>query len=99
MFFTISHMIISIKQLKILVFVQMMIDGIRGAFAAFVAVLSFAVTRFNFPEVDPSLRPINIPTSMLNQSYDFIIVGAGSAGNYQMHQSNYIYSILPPSFF
>ena len=39
-----------------------------------------AVTLFYYSDIDPSLRPIDIPTNLLNQEYDFIIVGGGSAG-------------------
>ncbi|KAF6215974.1 hypothetical protein GE061_000311 [Apolygus lucorum] len=51
------------------------------ALRAFFWYLFGAVTYYNYPNVDPNLRPINVPTAKINQSYDFIIVGAGSAGS------------------
>ncbi|KAF6203105.1 hypothetical protein GE061_003520 [Apolygus lucorum] len=47
----------------------------------FVTILTAAVTLFNYPEVDPNLRPINVPTSRLLKEYDFIIVGSGAGGS------------------
>lgn len=47
----------------------------------FTTLLTAAVTLYNYPSIDPNLRPINEPTSNLLTEYDFIIVGAGSAGN------------------
>ncbi|KAF6210586.1 hypothetical protein GE061_013692 [Apolygus lucorum] len=50
-------------------------------FMQFFTVLSAAVTTYYFSEIDPNLRPINVPTPQLLPEYDFVIVGAGSAGN------------------
>ena len=38
------------------------------------------VAYYNYSSIDPNLRAINVPTSILSEEYDFIIVGAGSAG-------------------
>ncbi|XP_014290350.1 glucose dehydrogenase [FAD, quinone] [Halyomorpha halys] len=47
---------------------------------AFYVALFGATMLFNYNSIDPNLRPINIPSTKLLPAYDFIIVGAGSAG-------------------
>ncbi|XP_014292943.1 glucose dehydrogenase [FAD, quinone] [Halyomorpha halys] len=47
----------------------------------FSTLLTAAVTLYNYPNIDPNLRPINVPTSQLLPEYDFIVIGGGSAGN------------------
>ncbi|CAH1395381.1 unnamed protein product [Nezara viridula] len=46
----------------------------------FFIILMASVAYYNYPSIDPNLRAINVPTPELSQQYDFIIVGAGSAG-------------------
>jgi hypothetical protein len=64
--------------------------GMGGLFAALVTA---AVAIFNYPNIDPNLRPVNIPSSDIAPSYDFIVVGSGSAG---MTITNSCQSIVTP---
>ena len=48
--------------------------------AYFVPMLVAAIAYFNYDVMDPESRPINVPTEELWPQYDFIIIGAGSAG-------------------
>lgn len=48
--------------------------------AWFVPMLVAAIAYFQYDNMDPEARPINIETSQIFSVYDFIIVGAGSAG-------------------
>lgn len=45
-----------------------------------IPLLIAAVTFFQGTQYDPSSRPIDISPDNLEESYNFIIVGAGSAG-------------------
>ncbi|KAF6206020.1 hypothetical protein GE061_017245 [Apolygus lucorum] len=44
-------------------------------------ILTASVALYDYPEVNPNLRAVNVPSSELLSEYDFIVVGAGSAGN------------------
>lgn len=47
----------------------------------FIPMLVAAIAYFQYEEfMDPESRPIDMPTANLFEDYDFIIVGAGSAG-------------------
>ncbi|XP_060533289.1 glucose dehydrogenase [FAD, quinone] isoform X2 [Cylas formicarius] len=48
--------------------------------AVFVPTLIAALAYFQYEQLDPESRPINVPTEELLDRYDFIVVGAGSAG-------------------
>ena len=49
----------------------------------FIPMLVAAIAYFQYEEfVDPESRVVNIPSEMLLDRYDFIVVGAGSAGKY-----------------
>lgn len=39
-----------------------------------------AMAYFQYELLDPEARPIDVPTDQLLDKYDFIVVGAGSAG-------------------
>lgn len=53
-----------------------------SSFAWFVPLLVAAITYFHYELLDPESRPIDVSTELLYSKYDFIIVGAGSAGEY-----------------
>ncbi|XP_014258608.1 glucose dehydrogenase [FAD, quinone]-like [Cimex lectularius] len=46
----------------------------------YLTVLLGAITLYNYPNVDPSMRVTNIPSGAIKGEYDFVIVGGGSAG-------------------
>ncbi|CAH1132788.1 unnamed protein product [Ceutorhynchus assimilis] len=46
----------------------------------FIPALVAAIAYFQYDLLDPESRPIDVPTTDLLDSYDFIVVGAGSAG-------------------
>ncbi|KAJ8917316.1 hypothetical protein NQ315_002334 [Exocentrus adspersus] len=48
--------------------------------AVFLPVLVAAIAYFQYELLDPESRPIDMPTEELLERYDFIVVGAGSAG-------------------
>lgn len=55
--------------------------GLLSPLATFYVVLFGSTMLYNYNSIDPNLRPINIPSTVIQQEYDFIIIGAGSAGN------------------
>jgi hypothetical protein len=44
------------------------------------ALITAAVAYLNYSQVDPRGRVVDIPINQLQPSYDFIIIGGGSAG-------------------
>lgn len=67
-----------------------------GSAGWFVPMLVAAIAYFQYEEfVDPESRPINMPSEGLLDEYDFIIVGAGSAGNYKIY---FVIQKLKPLF-
>lgn len=48
----------------------------------FFPVLAAALVYFQYEVMDNEAPPINIPSEVLLPSYDFIVIGAGSAGEY-----------------
>ncbi|KAL1124728.1 hypothetical protein AAG570_001351 [Ranatra chinensis] len=51
------------------------------SFNEFFIILFGAVSLWNYQLLDPAIRPITLPPRWLHHDYDFIIVGAGSAGS------------------
>ncbi|XP_045465768.1 glucose dehydrogenase [FAD, quinone]-like isoform X1 [Harmonia axyridis] len=49
-------------------------------FAYFLPALVAAIAYFQYEMLDPESRPIDVPSEELHDRYDFIVVGAGSAG-------------------
>jgi hypothetical protein len=50
--------------------------------AWFFPMLVAAIAYFHYELLDPESRPIDVATELLHPEYDFIVVGAGSAGTY-----------------
>lgn len=48
--------------------------------AWFIPMLVAAIAYYQYDQTDPEGRPADVPDSALLPEYDFIIVGAGSAG-------------------
>ena len=55
------------------------------------ALITAAVAYLNYSQVDPRGRVVDIPVNLLQSSYDFIIIGGGSAGKYFKFNLNYFY--------
>lgn len=56
--------------------------GAASQVAWFLPVLVAAIAYFHYEVTDPESRIIDQPGDLLLDQYDFIIVGAGSAGEY-----------------
>lgn len=56
-------------------------NAVGGLSSWFLPMLVAAVAYFHYELMDPESRPIDIVDEMMYDSYDFVIVGAGSAGN------------------
>ncbi|XP_063219270.1 glucose dehydrogenase [FAD, quinone] [Bacillus rossius redtenbacheri] len=54
--------------------------GAASSVAWFVPVLVAAIAYFHYELMDPESRPIDVETQLLSAQYDFVVVGAGSAG-------------------
>lgn len=54
--------------------------GAASNLAVFIPALVAAVAYYQYEQSDPETRPINMPTEELLETYDFIVVGSGSAG-------------------
>lgn len=52
-----------------------------GLSSWFLPMLVAAIAYFHYELMDPESRPIDVVEEMMYDTYDFIIVGAGSAGN------------------
>lgn len=62
------------------------IAGAASQVAWFLPVLMAAIAYFHFEVNDPESRIIDQPAELFLTEYDFIIVGAGSAGEYSFLQ-------------
>ncbi|CAG9820557.1 unnamed protein product [Phaedon cochleariae] len=47
--------------------------------AVFLPALMAAIAYFQYEQLDPESRPVDVPSDELLDRYDFIVVGAGSA--------------------
>lgn len=54
--------------------------GAAGSLSWFFPAFAVALAYFQYEVMDKESQPINMPTELLQTSYDFIVVGAGSAG-------------------
>lgn len=58
-----------------------------GGLTWFFSVLAAALVYFQYEVMDPESRPIDVPSELIMPTYDFIIVGAGSAG--ELDETNF----------
>ena len=65
------------------------VSSATGGLSWFFPTLAAAIVYFQYEIMDPESRPIDVPSELLLPSYDFIVVGAGSAG---MFTSNTIFA-------
>lgn len=72
------------------------IAGAASQVAWFLPVLVAAIAYFHYEINDPESRIIDQPGELLLSEYDFIIVGAGSAGEYiiVIYDCNYFISFF-----
>ena len=61
--------------------------------AVFLPALVAAIAYFQYDLLDPESRPIDVATDELLDRYDFIVVGAGSAGK-ELIYNNFFHGIL-----
>lgn len=54
--------------------------GAISNLAVFVPALVAAIAYFQYEEMDPESRPINVASEDFLDRYDFIVIGGGSAG-------------------
>lgn len=57
----------------------------------FFPVLAAALVYFEYEVMDNEAPPINIPSEVLLPSYDFIVIGSGSAGMFFLIDRYYIF--------
>lgn len=48
--------------------------------AVFLPALVATIAYFQYEQMDPESRAVNVPAEELLESYDFLVVGGGSAG-------------------
>lgn len=51
-----------------------------GSLGWFFPALAMALAYFQYDIMDKESQPIDMPSELLHPTYDFIVVGAGSAG-------------------
>lgn len=56
------------------------LGGATGSLSWFFPALAMAISYFQLEVMDKESQPIDMPTELLHPAYDFIVVGAGSAG-------------------
>lgn len=61
-------------------------------FAYFLPALVAAIAYFQYEMLDPESRPIDVSSEELLERYDFIVVGAGSAGKLTMQRILFEYN-------
>lgn len=62
---------------------NLLVGGLTTAtsgFSWFLPVLAAALVYFHYEVLDNEAPPINVPSEVLLPSYDFIVIGGGSAG-------------------
>lgn len=57
-------------------------SAVGGLSSWFLPMLVAAVAYFHYELLDPESRPIDVVDEMMFDNYDFVIVGAGSAGKF-----------------
>ncbi|CAH1395385.1 unnamed protein product [Nezara viridula] len=58
---------------------QILFSSIYGGF--FAALIVATISLFDYNEINPAFRPIDVPIDELNLTVDFIVIGSGTAGN------------------
>lgn len=71
--------------------------GAASNLAVFIPALVAAIAYFQFEQLDPESRAVDVATDELLDRYDFIVVGGGSAGKNLKYSSNhYVKMIFVP---